>query len=144
MFKTTLGKKTYIIISSQTLNTVCVHQILGRGKPNWWKWQRYNQPSRCPDKVQSKIWLSQQPIVNYLTRWSLEKVLALIHNKLEMIVKYTNTIWDAAIPMTSREIFSSANHAELLDKAHSTQRKFSNQSNICSMFLVSWTSLALH
>jgi len=35
--------------------------------------------------------------VNYLTRWSLEKVLALIHNKLEMIVKYTNTIWDAAI-----------------------------------------------
>jgi len=140
----TLGKKTYIIIPSQTLNTICVHQILGRGKPNWWKWQRFNEPSRRPDKVQSKMWLSQQPIVNYLTRWSLQKVLALIHNKLEMTVKYTNTIWHAAIPMTSCEIFCSANHAELLDKLYSAQCKCSNQLNNCSMFLVSWTLLALH
>jgi len=61
-----------------------------------------------------------------------------------MTVKYTNMIWYAAIPMILCEIFSSANHAVLVDKVYSAQCKFSNQSNICSMFLVSWTLLALH
>jgi len=41
----------------------------------------------------------------------------------------------AAILMTC-EIFSSANHAQLLDKVYSAQSKRSKQSNICSMFLV--------
>lgn len=76
--------------------------------------------------------------------WSLQKVLALIHNKLEMIVKYKNTIWYVATPITSREIFSSANHAELPDKVYSAQHKCCNQSNMCSMFLVLQTLLALH
>jgi hypothetical protein len=84
----TIKTDLYYSIFTNTEHSLCAPDSWHR-QTQLTKMVKIYQLSCGHDKVQIKMWPSQQPTVNYLTERSLVKIPALTHGQLHMLVIYT-------------------------------------------------------